>query len=146
MKNKSHMKSIVRFGFALVAALAIWIPIQAESVTPPESKMMMKGEKMENHQGMMQQHQAMMAEMKAQDAELAAKVTEMNSAPADKKLDLMAAIVTRLVEQRTSMAARMGTMQGEMMKCMGDSMPMDPKSPMPHPMMKGMDESKSSVK
>ena len=146
MKNKSPMKSVVRFGFALVAALAIWIPIQAESVTPPESKMMMKGEKMENNQGMMQQHQAMMAEMQAQDAELAAKVAEMNSAPADKKLNLMAAIVTRLVEQRKNMAARMGTMQGEMMKCMGDSMPMDPESPMPHPMMKGMDESKSGAK
>jgi hypothetical protein len=146
MKNQSPMKPIVRFSLALAAALAIWIPIQAQSVTPPESKMMMKGEKTEDHQTMMQQHQAMMADMKAQDAELAAKVVEMNSAPADKKLNLLAAIVTRLVEQRTAMAARMGTMQGEMMKCMGDSMPMDPKSPMPHPMMKGMDENKTDAK
>lgn len=140
------MKSIVRFNLALAVALAIWTPIQAQMSTPPEPKMMMKGEKMENHQAMMKQHQAMMAEMKAQDADVATKVVEMNNAPADQKLILLAAIVTRLVEQRTVMAARMGTMHGEMIKCMGDSMPMDPNSPMPHPMMKGMDDKKSDAK
>ena len=140
------MKSIVRYSLTLAAVLAICTTIPAQISTPPESKMMMKGGKMENHRAMMQQHQAMMAEMKAQEAELATKVAEMNSAPADKKLNLLAAIVTRLVEQRTAMAARMGTMQGEMMNCLGDSMPMDPKSPMPHPMMKGMEDNRSDAK
>jgi hypothetical protein len=84
----------------------------------------------------------MMADLKAEDAELAAQVAKMNSAPTDKKLDLLAAIVTRLVEQRTAMTARMGMMRGEMMQHgeMGKGCVPE------HSMMKDMDEKSGDAK
>ena len=45
----------------------------------------------------------MMANWKEQDVELDKLVAEMNSAPADKKLDAVTAISTKLVQQRKSM-------------------------------------------
>lgn len=86
---------------------------------------------------MMERCQAMMAEMKAQDAALAELVVQMNGAPEDKKLGQLAAVVTRMVEQRVAMNAHMKMMMEEMMK----SMPMGKNPGSPEPMMKGMDES-----
>jgi hypothetical protein len=94
---------------------------------------------------MTEQRQKMMAEMKAQDAELTAKVAEMNSAPEGTKLDLIADVVTIMVEQRTAMHARMEKMQGKMMQHMMQHMQMGKESMSQCPMMKdmhmkGMDE------
>ena len=56
-------------------------------------------------------HQGPMApDWKTQDAELDQLVAEMNGAPADKKLDAVAAVVTKLVEQRKAMHEQMRTM------------------------------------
>ena len=79
---------------------------------------------------------AMMAEMKAQDDQLAGQITEMNSAPADKKLDLMAAVLTQMAAQRRTAYLRMENMRGEMLQLrqMGKE-PMSPDS-----MMKGMNQ------
>jgi hypothetical protein len=52
----------------------------------------------------------MMSDWKDQDAELDKLVAEMNSAPADKKLDAVAAVVTKLVEQRKAMHEQMQKM------------------------------------
>jgi hypothetical protein len=54
----------------------------------------------------------MMSNWKEQDAELDKLVAEMNSASADKKLDAVAAVVTKLVlaEQRKAMHERMQKM------------------------------------
>jgi hypothetical protein len=52
----------------------------------------------------------MMSNWKDQDAELDKLVAEMNDAPADKKLDAMAAVVTKLVEQRKAMHEQMQEM------------------------------------
>ena len=49
----------------------------------------------------------MMSNWKDQDAEIDKLVTEMNSAPADKKLDAVAALLTKLVEQRKTMHEQM---------------------------------------
>src|SRR5664279_2066453 len=143
MKNQSHSNLLVRSSLALTLALVLWVPVQAQSAAPAEGKMMTDSKMTEPHhamtesqQAMLQRHQAMMADLKAQDAELTAQVAKMNSAPADKKLDLMAAIVTRLVEQRTAMNARMGMMHDEMMEHKG----MGKDSMSEHPMMRGMDE------
>jgi hypothetical protein len=46
---------------------------------------------------------AMMSNWKDQDAELDKLVAEMNNAPADKKLEAVAALLTKLVEQRKVM-------------------------------------------
>jgi hypothetical protein len=52
----------------------------------------------------------MMSDSKDQDAELDKLVTEMNSASADKKLDAIAAVLTKLVEQRKAMHEQMQKM------------------------------------
>jgi hypothetical protein len=59
--------------------------------------------------GMMGKRQ-MMSNWKDQDAELDKLVAEMNSASADKKLDAVAAVVTKLVEQRKAMHEQMQKM------------------------------------
>ncbi len=52
----------------------------------------------------------MMSNCKDQDAELDKLVAEMNSATADKKLDAVAAVVAKLVEQRKAMHEQMQKM------------------------------------
>ena len=52
----------------------------------------------------------MMSNSKDQDAELDKLVAEMNSAPADKKLDAIAAVLTKLVDQRKTMHEQMQKM------------------------------------
>ena len=60
------------------------------------------------HRGMMQEmHQKMEAEMKANDAELDKLVSEMNAATGQKKVDAMAAVLNKLVEQRKAMEQQM---------------------------------------
>jgi hypothetical protein len=59
--------------------------------------------------GMMGKGQ-MMSDLKDQDAELDKLVAEMNSASADKKLDAVSAVVTKLVEQRKAMHEQMQKM------------------------------------
>ena len=100
--------------------------------------MMMQGDMKEHCQAMKEQKEQMKAEMKAQDDELAAQVARMNSAPTDKKLDLLAAVVTKMVEQRTARNARMEAMQSDMMTHMMGHMPMGKDSTTMCPMMMGM--------
>ena len=91
-------------------------------------------------QTMKEQKEKLMADMKAQDAELAGEVATMNSAAEDKKLDLMAAIVTHMVEQRTAMNVRMEKMHEQMMEHMMKHMQMGKESMSKCSTMKGMDE------
>jgi hypothetical protein len=140
MKNETQTNLLIRAGLALALALAIWSPIQALAAEPAEGKMMTEGKMKECCQAMKEQKEKLMAEMKAQDAELAVQVANMNSAPEDKKLGLMAAIVTRMVDQRTAMNARMEKMHEQMMGHMMQHMQMGKESMSKCPIMKGMDE------
>src|ERR1035437_6238294 len=107
MKNQTHTNLIIRSSLALALALAIWSPVQARSAEPAIGKMMMtETNMMERCQAMKEQKEKMMADMKAQDAELTEQLTKMNSAPVDKKMGLMAAVITHMVEQRITMDAR----------------------------------------
>lgn len=149
MKSHAYPNPAIRSGLMMALALALWSPVQAQSAAPADGKMMKDSKMMEPHPAMtesrpamMQRHEAMMAELKAQDAALTAQVAAMNSAPKDQKLDLLAAIVTRLVEQRAAMNARMGMMRGEMMQ----HMEMGKESMPEHPMMKGMEEKPEDTK
>ena len=80
----------------------------------------------------------MMADIKTQDAEIAAQVAKMNSAPEKKKLDLMAAVVTHMAEQRTTMHASMEKMDKGMMQHTMQHMQMGQDSMSHCPMMSGM--------
>jgi hypothetical protein len=139
MKNQTHTNLIIRSSLALALALAIWSPVQARSAEPAIGKMMMtETNMMERCQAMKEQKEKMMADMKAQDAELTEQLTKMNSAPEDKKVSLMAAILTHMVEQRITMDARKAKMEEEMMKHMMQHMQMGKESMSQCPMMKGM--------
>jgi len=97
----------------------------------------------ERCQEMKEQRQKMKEDMKAQDAQLIEQLTKMNSAPEDNKLGLLAAVVTRMVEQRITMDARKAKMEEEMMKHMMQHMQVGKESISQCPMMKemkGMDE------
>jgi len=64
----------------------------------------------------------MLSNWQEQDAELDKLVATMNSAPSDKKLDAIAAIVAQLVEQRKAMHEEMEKMVGREMMKMGRMM------------------------
>jgi len=131
MKIQLIKNLALRSGLALAMTLALGAPGMAQSTD--HSKM--EHSKMD-HSKMKSDHmKEMMAEMKAQDAELTAQIARMNSATREAKLDLMAEILTKMVDQRTAMNARMEQMHGEMMKHMEMGMGSKPH----HPKMKGMD-------
>ena len=136
MKNQTNTNLVIRSSLAL--ALALWFPAQARSAEPAEGKVMTEAKMMERCQEMMEQKQKMKEDMKAQDAELTEQLTRMNSAPEDKKMGLMAAILTHMVEQRITMDARKAKMEEEMMKHMMQHMQMGKGSMSQCPMMKGM--------
>lgn len=161
MKTVNNENSWVQ-GVVIAMAMAAWLPItttaadeamkpmmgaehqmmvnasQKADATPAEGKMMMQATMTASCQAMMEQKTEMMADMRAQDAELTVQVATMNSAPEDKKLGLMAAVLTHLVEQRTAMNARKEKMQEEMMQHMMQHMQMGKESMSQCPMMKGM--------
>jgi hypothetical protein len=165
MKTENN-KNLLRAGVAIAMAMAAWLPTTAtaadepmkpmkagehqtmllkgadskqEADTAPGSGMkMMEGKMMERCQEMKAQKEKMMTEMKAQDSELTAQIARMNSAPENAKLDLMAAVVTHMMEQRTAMNARMEKMREGMMQHMMQHMQMGKESMSQCPMMKGM--------
>src|SRR3974377_1318425 len=70
----------------------------------------------------------MMSDLKDQDADVDKLVAEMNNAPADKKLDAVAAVLNKLVEQRKAMHEQMQ----KMMMMMGMDMGGDHSGDHPH--------------
>ena len=138
MNNQTKTNLVIRSSLALALALAIWSPVQARSAEPAEGKNMTEAKMMERCEEMKEQKQKMMEAMKAQDAELTEQLTKMNSAPEDKKMSLMAAVITHMVEQRITMDARKAKMEEEMMKHMMQHMQMGKESISQCPMMKGM--------
>jgi hypothetical protein len=90
-----------------------------------------------------EQKQKMKDDMKAQDTELTGQVAKMNSAPEDKKIGLMAVVLTHMVEQGITMNARKAKMEEEMRKYMMHHRQVSKESMSQCPMMKdmkGMDE------
>lgn len=85
---------------------------------PAKGGGMMDGPMMEQCQEMKRQKQQLKEDMKAQDAQLTEHLTKMNRAPENKKMGLMAAVLTQMVEQRITMDARKEKVEEEMMKHM----------------------------
>jgi hypothetical protein len=122
MKHQNNSSLVIRSNLVWALAVALWFPVQVRSAEPTDGNMMMGGKMMSKtnmmpgSEAMQKQRVKMMADMKEQDALLAGQICEMNHAAADKKLDLMAAIVTQMAAQRTDMNARMETMHEAMVK------------------------------
>lgn len=137
MNKRTITNLIIGSLLSLALAVIIWSPIQSQSGATAE-KEMMDHKMMKGCQEMMEQKQKMMAEMKAQDADITAQIAKMNSAPDNKKLDLLAAVVTHMAEHRASMNVKMEKMQEQMMSHMMKHMQMGQESMSQCPMMMGM--------
>src|ERR1039457_2414687 len=138
MKNQMKTNLAIRFSLALGLALTVWAPVYAQSPQPAEGKAMTEATMMERCQEIKEQKQKMKEDMKAQDAQLTEQLAEMNRASKDKKVGLMAAALTGMVEQRITMDARKAKMDDEMMQHMMQHMQMGKESMAQCPMMKGM--------
>jgi len=112
--------------------------LKGDNAKGTAGKMMMDGKMMQGCQAMMDQKQKMAEQMKTQDEALTKELADMNSASDDKKVGLMATVITHLVEQRISMNTQMATMHDKMMQHMMQHMQMGKESMMQCPMMKGM--------
>jgi hypothetical protein len=136
MNNRKNTNPVLRPSLALALALAIWIPAHAQS--PKPAAKMTEATMMEHCQEMKEQKQRLKDDGDAQNAQITAQLSEMNSAPKDKKMNLMAAVVTHAVEQRIAMDARKAKMEEEMMMHMMEHMQMGKESMSQCPMMNGM--------
>ena len=139
---------------AMSAAAIALAPVLAEDTTKPEAADQTKEQKsgcMEmmgtgNMMGM--DMGSMISNRKDQEAELDKLVADMNSAPPDKKVDAIAAVVTKLVEQRKAMRERVQKMmtegRQEMMKMARMMMMMRMMDMMTHSDQEGQKESEHS--
>jgi hypothetical protein len=115
MKAKNILLTVGLCACVGLATLVAQTSEQQSTPTPSPMKTMGMNQKQEQNSGMMgtkgmMGEGQMMSNWKDQDAELDKLVTEMNSASADKKLDAVAAVVTKLVEQRKAMHEQMQKM------------------------------------
>jgi len=139
---------------AMSAAAIALAPVLAEDTTKPEAADQTKEQKsgcMEmmgtgNMMGM--DMGSIISNRKDQEAELDKLVADMNSAPPDKKADAIAAVVTKLVEQRKAMRERVQKMmtegRQEMMKMARMMMMMRMMDMMTHSDQEGQKESEHS--
>jgi len=139
MRHQTNTNLVIRSSLAVALALSIWSPMQARSAEPAEGKTMMEGKMMEGCREMKEQKQKMKEDIEAQDAALTEQIAKMNSAPDDKKMSLMADVITQMVEQRITMDARKAKMEEAMMRHMMEHMQMGKESMSQCPMMKGME-------
>ena len=137
MKNKTNPIAVTFSSLALASVLIFWTPVQAQpgstqpgsnrptstqpssarpSTTPSSS---VSGNKAgDYHAGagnkeMMERQRKMQEKTKAEDTALNAQVAAMNRAPDDRKVALMADIITTMVKQRAAANDRMGMMMGQ---------------------------------
>jgi hypothetical protein len=79
---------------------------------------------------MMEMHEKMQAEMQSADGQLDALLAEMNGSTGEKKVEAIAALLNRLIQERKAMQHRMAEMHMQMMGGMagpaGDSSPSTP--------------------
>src|ERR1035441_10163746 len=124
MKHQMKTNLAIRSSIALGLALTVWSPVYAQSPQPAERKAMTESTMMERCQEMKEQKQKMKEDMKAQDAQLTEQLADMNRAPKDKKVGLMAAAFTGMVQQRITKIGRASCREDEMMQHMMQHMQM----------------------
>ncbi len=128
-------KFAIRTGLVMALTFASWSPLQAQK--PPRAKGMMAG-MADQCQEMKRQKQKLRDDMQSQNARLTEEIAAMNRAPEAQKVQLMAAILTRMVEQRIVMDGRKASMEASMMQHMMQHMQMGKETMSECPMMKGM--------
>ena len=91
---------------------------------------------------MVEMHKKIAEQLKTEDAELDKLAAEMNAATGEKKIDAIAAVVNKMVEQRKAWHAQMGAMHEKMQEWMKGKME---GGKMGRPGMKGMMEGSTPV-
>jgi len=113
MKLPANNNLLIRS--ALILALAVCSPVQAQ---PPEGRGMMKGKMMGYCREMIEHRQQMNEAFKTQNAALTEQLAKLKSAPDDKKMEQMTALVTLIAEQQIAMNAHRENMHDLMTKHM----------------------------
>lgn len=133
----TSVKSWLAYAALPVLLLSISALAPAQNARKQQSQSMQG--MMDKCKSMMDMHNKMQTDMKKMDAEIDALVTAMNQAPAgQKKVDAMAVVINKMVEQRKAMQNEMMGMQMQDMQHMGEHMRMGANSMASCPMMQGM--------
>jgi len=131
-------------GYRLGWMLALILMSAAGATAQPAPKGEMKGmeeakgKMMEGCQEMKAAKQRLKQDTQTQNDALVSQLAAMNRAPESAKMGLMAAVVTKMAEQKMTMDARKAKMEEEMMKHMMLHMQMGKESMAQCPMMKEM--------
>ena len=127
--------TILAIGSSLALILAIGSVAQEKPAAPAAG--------MQNHCKTTMEHKAAMAaETKAQDAALTEMIAKMNRTSGAEQATLMAAVLTRMVEERVARNVHMAAMDHETMQHMMKHMTVDKDSMAHCPMMKDMEDKK----
>ncbi len=136
------MKKRNGYRISWMLALILMSAVGAAAQPAPKGEMkgmdMAKGKMMEGCQEMKAAKKSMKQDMQAQNDALIEQLAAMNRAPESAKMGLMAAVVTKMAEQKMTMDARKAKMEEEMMKHMMLHMQMGKESMAQCPMMKEM--------
>jgi len=106
---------VTRSGLALALELASCSPAQLGAAESLNEKDLTESTMMEHCAEMKAQKQKMNDDIKLQSTDLADKMATMNEVPADQKLTLLAAIVTKMAEQKSIMDERKANMEEQLM-------------------------------
>ena len=137
--ERSFMNRKLLFSSNMALALVLAIPgsLHAQPATPGKAQMGKMPNMMAGCEAMKAQKQKMQADMKAQDTQLLGEITQLKSGPDKQKVNLMAGVLTRMVEQHMAMDDRKAQMEEQMMQHMMQHMQMGKESMASCPMMKG---------
>ena len=130
MKTIRQTVNTIIAGLAVTSALAVPVHAQTNQMPPMPGKsgaMAMGG----GMKAMQADMKAMQADTKAMDDELGALVVRMNQTSGSDKTDAMAAVITKMAQQRQMMDQKMAAMQASMMQGMTPPMKMAPPMKMP---------------
>lgn len=110
--DSEHKQNTMKSTHLVSMIIAATLPASALLAQEEHGKMggIMKGDDAK----MAEMYQKMEAEMKAQNAEVDSLVAAMNSATGEKKVDAIAALVSKFVEQRKAIQERMAEMHKNM--------------------------------
>lgn len=125
---------------ALALTVALWSPAQTPTAGA-ENAQPMTEEKMKGCCATMKTHIGKVkAEVKTQDDELTKHVAKMNSAPAEQKMEIMAAVVTHMAEDRIVLNEHTDILNIALRQHLMQHMSMSKESITGCSMMKGMEE------
>ncbi len=113
MKTSNRLwKGLACGGLSLALLGGVGLPVSALASNNGSSEK--SNDIKEHRQELKAMHQKMMAEAKAEDAALEKMVAELNQAPEAKKVDLEAAILTKLVAQHHQILGEWESMHAKM--------------------------------